>query len=155
MRSRTRETARSLAALISLAALVAAAAPAFAELTPWDQEAVTEIAGELNQATRDLRAAARRQPPPTLGQPGRHAFHQIRDELGAIETASRRLHTALQAGEGREATLPTYRRLIRSVRNVANELPRVPLQKPVTTKLDTAADALRRLRPFYEEQPIL
>ena len=151
--SRTREKARILASLLSMVVLVAAATLASAELTPWNQEQVTAIAAELVERAGELRESLRRQPPPTLGQPGKRAFHQLRDELSAIEATARRLHNALAQGATHDETLPTYQRMIRSVRRASDELRRIQLGEPVAGKIQAAAEVLRRLRPYYEEEP--
>ncbi len=154
-RSRTREKTRILASLLSMVALLVTATFASAELTAWNQEQVTAIAAELAETTTDLRNALRRQPPPTLGQPGKRAFFQLRDDLASIQATARRLHNALAEGATRDETFPTYQRLISSVRSAADELRRTQLGEPVAGKVAAAADALRRLRPYYEEEPPL
>jgi hypothetical protein len=138
-----------------LASLLGGALVASAELTPWDQEKVTAIAGELPPATRALRDALRQQPPPTLGQAGKQSFWRLRDQLSSIESTSRRLHNALTAGEGLEETFPIYRRMITTVRDAAHELNRIPTQQPVEEQIDKVAGLLQQLRPYYEENPIL
>lgn len=155
MRPQTLEPVRSTIVLLTLATLALAATSASAELTPWNQEQVTAIAGELHEKTRDLRDTLRRQPAPTLGQPGKRAFFRLRDELGSIDSSARRLHSALAAGEGRDETFPTYRRMILSVRNAARELRRMDLGEPANGRIQAAADVLRRLRPYFEEEPPL
>jgi hypothetical protein len=136
-----------------MAALLATATLASAELTPWNQEQVTAIAAELKVATKDLRDTLRKQPPPTLGQPGKRAFHQLRDDVAAIDTTAGRLHSALAGGATLDETLPTYRRMISSVRSASDELRRIQLGEPVAGKIEAAAAALRQLRPYYEEEP--
>jgi hypothetical protein len=152
-RSSARQVFRTLASLPPLAALVFSAVLASAELAPWDQEKVTAIAAELMEATGDLRATLRKQPQPSLGQPGRRALHQFRDDVAAIDTTARRLHTALAEGATQEATFPTYRRMITSVRSASDELRRMQLGEPAASKVQAAGDVLRKLRPFYEEEP--
>jgi hypothetical protein len=90
-----------------------------------------------------------------MGQPGRAAFHRLRDELGAIESAARRLYSALAGGATRDETFPTYRRLIRSVRSASQEIPRLGGGRDDAPKLAAAAEVLRQLRLFYEEEPPL
>ena len=141
------------ATLLAAAVALLTATVANAEIVTWNQEQVTAIAGELFEKTRELRATLRRQPPRTLGQSGRRAFFRLRDEMGTIESASRRLHSALAAGEGREETYPTYRRMILAVRNVAQELRRMDLGEPANGRIQAAAEVLRRLRKYYEEEP--
>ena len=152
-RSHTREKTRILVSLLSMVALLVTATLASAELTPWTQEEVTAIAAELAETTTDLRDALRRQPPPTLGQPGKRAFHQLRDDLASIQATARRLHNSLAEGATREETLPTYQRLNSSVRRAADELRRMQLGEPAAGKVQAAAEVLRRLRPYYEEEP--
>jgi hypothetical protein len=145
----------SFLASVALAAPVIAASLATAETLPWVQDKVTAIAGELPPATRALRESLRRTPPPTLGQAGKRSFWRIRDQLRSIESTSGRLHNALLAGEGREETLPIYRRMITTVRDAARELNRIPILKPVEEHIETVAGVLKRLRPFYEKDPII
>lgn len=152
-RSRTRQVFRILASLLLGAGLVFSATLAGAELTAWDQEKVTAVAAELVEATGDLQTTLRRQPPPTTGQPGKRAFHQLRDDVSAIDSTARRLRNALAEGAGREETFPTYRRMISSVRSASSELRRTNLGEPAAGKVKAAGDVLRRLQPFYEEEP--
>ena len=152
-RSRPFRKARILASLSSMVALLFTATLASAELTPWNQEQVTAIAGKLVEATSDLRTTLRQQPPPTLGQPGKRAFHQLRDDVSSIHATAGRLQTALGEGATRDETLPTYRRMISSVRSASDELRRIQLGEPVSGKIEAAAAVLRELRPFYEEEP--
>ena len=127
-RSHTRKKARILASLLSMVALLFTATLASAELTPWNQEQVTAIAAKLVAATTDLRDTLRRQPPPTLGQPGKRAFHQLRDDVQSIHASANRIHNALGEGAGLDETLPTYRRMISSVRSASDELRRTPIK---------------------------
>ncbi len=156
MRERRVDSARSttLAALI-LAPLLLAAPEARAALTAWDQAKVTAVAQEISEAAQALQAALRREPPRTLGQPGRRAFWSLRDEMQSIVSTSRRLHDALSQGAGMEETYPTYRRLLRTARRAGRETHRIGLGEPVSGKIDAVAEAIRRVRPFYEEDPPL
>ncbi len=144
---------RSTAIVLLFAFSIAAhATAARAELTDWDQTKVTALANDLAEAAQGLQGALRRQPPPTLGQPGRHAFWTLRDEMQGIVAASRRLHSALSSGEGRDETYPTYRRILRNARRAAREIRRIQLGDPIPEKIEAIADAIRALRPFYEEE---
>ncbi len=141
-----------LAAVLAAPLLVASAASA--GLEPWDQEKVTAIAAELPPATRALAATLRQKPQKTLGQPGRASFLLLRDQVRSIDATARRLHSSLEAGEGREATLPIYRRMLRTVRDAERELGRIPAQQGMDEGIDAVADILRRLQVFYEELSI-
>jgi len=133
----------------------AGVAPAYSELTAWDQAAVTAAAGELSTAAQGLRDALRTQSPPTVGQPGRRAFFRLREEMQVLVSASGRLHRALEGGAGQEETRPTYRRLLQTARRAERETRSVGLGEPVTGKIAATADAIRRIRPYYEEAPSL
>ena len=144
---------RSTAIVLLFAFSIAAPATAArAELADWDQAKVTALANGLAEAAQGLQGALRRQPPPTLGQPGRHAFWTLRDEMQGIVAASRRLHSALSSGEGQNETYPTYRRILRNARRAARETRRIQLGDPIPEKIEAIADAIRALRPFYEEE---
>ena len=153
-RSRTREKVWILASLLSAVALLVTASLVSAELKAWNQEEVTAAAALLTEKTADLRTTLRKQPPPTLGQPGKRAFHQLRDDSTAVDQTARRLHTALKEGGGLDETLPTYQRMLSSVRSAQRELRRLQLGEPVAGKLQAAGDALRQLQPYYDEDPI-
>ena len=154
-RSHTRGKTRILASLVSMVALLVSASLASAELEPWNQEEVTAIAAQLKEKTADLRTSLRKQPPPTVGQPGKRAFHQLRDDVAAIDMTAGRLHTALAEGAGLEETLPTYERMLSLVRSARDELRRLQLGDPVAGKIRAAGDELRRLQPYDDEEPLI
>ncbi len=148
--------ARSTTLVPLFLTLVLLAAPdARAELAVWNQEKVTAIADEVSQASQALLGALRRQPPRSVGQPGVREFWRLRDEVQAIVSSSRRLHNALSQGAGMEETYPIYRRLLRTARRADRDTRRIGLGKPVPEKIGATADAIRRIRPFYEEDPPL
>jgi hypothetical protein len=75
--------------------------------------------------------------------------------MQGITSASRRLHSTLAGGAGRDETFPTYRRVLRSARRAARENRRIMLKDPVPGKIGAVADALKALRPLYDEEPPL
>ena len=141
--------------LVLLTLVLLAAPDARAELAAWNQEKVTAIADDVSQAAQALRGALRRKPPRSLGQPGVRAFWRLRDEMQVIVSSSRRLHDALSQGAGMEETYPIYRRLLRTARRAYRATRQIGLGKPVPEKIGATADAIRRIRPFYEEDPLL
>jgi Tfp pilus assembly protein PilV len=80
-RSTTRAAVFLALALLSLAGTPRARA---GELATWNQEKVATIAEEISQTAQALRDTLRRQPPPTLGQSGRHAFWSLREEMQVL-----------------------------------------------------------------------
>ncbi len=147
--------ARSTTTILSLllAATLVAASDARAELAKWNQAKVTAAAEELAQATVALRDGLRSKPPPTLGQGGRRAFWALREEVRGLVSASRRLQRALADGAGMEETYPTFRRLVRSGRRAVREVRRIDLGETTLANIETVADGIRKLRPYYEPEP--
>jgi hypothetical protein len=45
--------------------------------------------------------------------------------------------------------------MITTVRDAARELNRIPAQKPVEEHFETVAGVLKRIRPFYEKDPVI
>ena len=126
------------------------------ELRTWDQEEVTAIAADLAQAAQELRNALAKEPVPTVGgRPGRRAFFTLQEEVQFLASASRRLHSRLGEGAGLDETYPIYRKLLVAARRGSRELWRMGLGEPVSGKLEVTADAIRRIRPFYEKEPPL
>ena len=147
---------KMLTTLFLAVALVGASTAHGADLATWDQEKVTAIAGDLSQAAQELRDALRREPTPTIGgRPGRRAFFALREEVQVLTSASRRLHSRLGEGAGLDETYPTYRRLLVTARRAERELRRLGLGEPVSGRIEATADAIRRIRPFYEAEPPL
>ena len=101
--------------------LIAFAASAQAELTPWDQAKVTELAKQLETATNELFQAFRRQPAPTKGSPQRSAFFQLQQEIRHLRRESRSMSRALQRGADLEETQPSYQSMMETVRRVRLE----------------------------------
>ena len=145
-----------LTTLFLTVALAGASAAQGAELATWDQEKVTAIAGDISQAAQELRDALSKEPVPTIGgRPGRRAFFALREEVHFLASASRRLHNVLGEGAGLDETYPIYRKLLEAARRGARELWRMGLGEPVSGKIEATADAIRRIRPFYEAEPPL
>ncbi len=146
---RSRTTILSL--LLPIALL--GAPDARADLSEWDQKKVTAVAGDLARAAATLRDGLRAKPPPTLGQPGRRAFFSLREEVRTLVSTSGRLQRALEGGAGMEETYPTWRRLLRTGRRATREVRRLDLGQGTTSNIEAVANAVRKLRPFYEPEP--
>ena len=84
-------------AVVAAALVFAVAASARAEVTPWDQAKVTELAKQLETATNDLNETFRRQPVPSVGSMQSRAFFRLRHEIRSLRRESRSLSRALQA----------------------------------------------------------
>ena len=141
--------------LIAVSSLVASTDVHAESLAEWDQAKVTALAEELATSADAIRRALRREPPANSAVAGRRAFWALREEMQVLVSASGRLHRSLAAGAGREETFPTYQRLMATARRAHREVRNVGLGEPVASKIDAAADVLRKIRPFYEPEPPL
>ena len=126
---------------------------ASAELARWDQERVAKIAADLYEAVKDLRDTARKQPPPTAGSLQTRSHYRLLDDLRLIRNETKHLANELKAGQSRDETFPVYRRVQGLRRTAAENARRLFIHEPVLAKIDAARDVLRRLRPYYEEEP--
>jgi hypothetical protein len=131
-------------------ALLVLASGARAELTPWDQAKVTELAKQLETATGALSDAFRKQPQPTLGSAQRKSFFQLRQEVRQLRRESRSLSRALQQGEGQEETLPSFESMMRTVRSATDIARRTFSGADIQTRADAARDILNQLAPYYD-----
>ena len=135
---------------------LAGASDARAELAKWDQEKVTTVAKELAEGTVALQQGLRAKPRRSQGEmPGQRAFWSFREEDQVLVSTSRRLQRGLEGGSGMEETYPTFRRLLRTARRAERELRRLDLSEATNDKIDTVADGIRKLRPYFEPEPPL
>jgi len=143
-----------LAAVASLAlGVFVVASSALAQTKAWDQKAVTAIATKLAATLHDLRVNVRRNPQMTKGSPARQAQFTARESLRLLVITSQRLSSQLQAGEDRDATLPTYRRLQMLRRDAEQDARRANIPAPTLDKIASAQTLLDQLAPYFEETP--
>jgi len=138
---------RSAVVVVSLLAF-AAGAPA--ELAKWDQAKVTELGKQLETATNELWQSFRRQPEPTRASPQRKRFFQLRQEIRQLRREARSLSRALQRGEDQEATEPSYRSMMQTVRAARDNARVVFSGADVQQRAGVVLDILNQLTPFYD-----
>ena len=149
-RSRTlRRVVSSFAvAIFFLAAAVGS--PSRADLTPWDQEAVTGLAKELASAVKEARSAFRSRSPTTIGA-GDQLRKQFGEALKGLESSTRQLVSRLEKGADREGTASIAAKIRTRVRD-AREYGRKTLQtEELTTLYGPVNDLLDRIEPYYFE----
>ena len=123
-----------------------------AELASWDQERVTSYAAELETATNELnRALAGR--PTYVTQVNQRAFYQARDDIRVMHTSARHLHNKLKEGEGRDSTLPVFKRIRLLQRTAQEEGRKAAIPEDIMAKATPVGVAIIKLRPYYEEEP--
>ena len=142
--------------MLGLMVLGTASAAQAEDLKTWDQEKVTAIAQDISTRSRALRDTLRRKPPRTAGAGSQRSFWSFREEIQVLVSASARMHSALAGGAGMDETFPTYMRLLNTARRAERQMRRVGgLSAGVNEKVDGIADAIRQIRPFYEDEPSL
>jgi len=127
--------------------LVAEAAAA--EAKEWNQAAVTELARQLAAAAGDLRSSVRRAPQMSPTARNRRTRYRALDDLRVMQNSVNSLVRQLEAGEGREATYPTYRRIGSLRRDIAQSARRAFITEPTLGKLEAARGLLDELAPYY------
>ena len=150
--------AAASAALLALAAAPAARAadPAAAPTTPWDQAAVTSLAGELAKACVALYDEYYRMPGSSGGAIGTgqsEESYRLKQKLRRLQEQSQDLAGSLAAGSGRAETAPDMQDLGELARDIRVLLQRMYVQSPLQARIETARDVWRKLMPYYGMTP--
>jgi len=135
--------------VLAVCALVLAAG-ASAELAPWDQAKVTELAKQLAATAADLSDSFRKMPAPTKGSSQQQSHFLLTRQLRDIRRSADALSSALQQGGDRKATLARYQSLMQRVRTARDHARRITAGTEVTQKADAARDILNQMAPFYD-----
>lgn len=128
-----------------------ASGPASAESESWDQQKVTAIAQELADAVKDLKDVVRQNPDQVSGSQ-RRAQYAAREDLRLLSNTTKHLALELEKGEGREATLPIYRRVQTLRRDAEEDGRKAMIQAPTMERISIAKEILARLAPYYAEE---
>lgn len=114
----------------------------------WNQERVTSYAKELSEACRGLKTAMDNLPS-SLDPAAQAAWYRAKDDVRMLNSAARGLAASLESGEGKEATLPRFKR-IELLRNDAAENGRKALiPEDVMAKITPVGTAIMKLAPYY------
>jgi hypothetical protein len=130
--------------------LLALATSARAELAPWDQAKVTELAKQLEAATRALSDSFRQRPPPTLGSAQRKPFFLLKQQVRSLRREARSMSRALQRGADLEETQPSWDSMMRTVRSAGDIARRTFTHTEIQTRADAVRDLLNQLAPYYD-----
>lgn len=139
-----------LVPVFTAVALSLAAGSAGAELTPWNQGKVTEIAGKLESAAKDLYDTFYKQPVPTVGSAQTRSYQRLKQKIRGIRTQARQLVGDLEKGEGMESTLPAYEDLMQLVHSARDDARKVFTTKGVADKATVVREQLNELGPYYD-----
>ena len=142
-----------LATFAGLALSLTALAPNALAETAWDQKAVTGIATQLATSVKDLNLTVKKIPNAQTGSPQRRAQYSARESLKLLVTVSQRLASQLKAGEDKDATLPTFKRLALIRRDAEEDGRKANMQAPTLEKVVSAQALMDQLAPYYEDAP--
>ncbi len=117
----------------------------------WDQAKVTAIAGQLADSVKDVRYDVRQTPQAMVGSPTWRAQYATRESLRILVNTSKRLVTQLKAGEDKDATLPTYKRLTMVARDVVEDGKKANVPASTIEKVEAARVYFDQLAPYYED----
>lgn len=142
--------ASRLLAASMVVGMFVSAAPARAELAPWDQAKVAALAKQLAEATSALYDTIYKQQPPTRGSMQSRAYHQLRQKVRVIRLEAGSLAGSLGKGEGFEETEPIYESLMEMVRDARQTSQRLFTTADVQQKATAARQILNELTPYYD-----
>lgn len=136
--------------VLAIALAVPLAAPAYAELTPWDQAKVAALGKQLNQAANDLYSTFYKQPPPGGVSGQANDYRKLKQTMRRIQGEARELDGALAKGEGREDTVHIYENLMELVRDAREDVRRVFTTKDVQDRATAMRQLLNQIAPYYD-----
>jgi hypothetical protein len=144
------------AALVVAANASRAADESAAPSKPWDQAAVTALAGQLAKACNDLYDEYYKMPGASGGAVGTgqsKPSYRLKQVLRKIEDQTQQLAGALAAGKGRDETTYQVEDIGMLARDARVQLQRMFVQSPLQTRIDTARGIWRQMLPYYGITP--
>ena len=123
---------------------------ASADLEPWNQEQVTELAKTLHSAVKEVRQSLRRENTGDLTAQAR-ARQKMLGILKVLEKSCGQLAARLEAGDGREETLNIAKNIRSLVRDAETEGRKFMTTQQTDERVAPARQALDRLAPYYFE----
>jgi hypothetical protein len=143
-----------LASLVACGLVLAAPAPALAELAPWDQAKVRGLAEQLEDATKSLYDTFYKQPTPGAASGQAQDYRRLKQEVRRVRLEASELASALGKGEGREDTMPIYETLMVKVRDARELAGRVFTTQDVQQRASTVRQLLNQLSPYYDPDAV-
>lgn len=136
-----------------LVVLIGTSVSGLAQAQPkaWDQEEVTRLAGQMDEEFQKMRVAVRKEPHiVAAGNPTKQRTAKVYlEKLRILNRAAAKLSRQLSEGQGREATLPTARRLDALLRDVRQQAAKLHSTAWTDQYLDPALGLASQLRAFY------
>jgi hypothetical protein len=141
---------RRFFAVAALVAIGLAPGAAFADLKPWNQEEVTELAKALHVAVKEVRQSMRRESTGDLAAQAR-ARQRMLETLKVLEKSCGQLAARLEAGAGHEETLNIAKKIRSLVRDAETEGRKFMTTQQTDERVAPAEQALDGLAPYYFE----
>ncbi len=143
---------RSVLALGAGLVLLGAAGAGWAQgdepVANWNQERLTSYAQELADACAALDDAIAKLPD-NLDPANQASWYRAKDDVRMLASASRGLAASLANGEGKEATLPRFKRIELLRNDAAENGRRALIPEAVFAKITPVGTALIKLAPYY------
>ncbi len=124
------------------------ATSAMDEEDPWQQEKAAKLARKLADQTNDIRMTIKKATPGSMGIMRRKRF-RLEEDIRLLRNTSKHLANQLEAGKGREETLPSARRLGMFIRDARVDAYGWVPPEWIETKIDVARNTLRELAGLY------
>jgi len=124
---------------------------AWAQQQAWNQEEVTLLATQMDDEFKKMRVAVRKEPHIiAAGNPTKQRTARVYvEKLRVLNRAAAKLSRQLSAGEGREQTLSTARRVDSLLRDVRQQAVKLHSTGWTDQYLDPALGLASQLRSFY------
>jgi hypothetical protein len=152
-RRHTMEPVHILRRFFAVAALLAiglAPGAASADLEPWNQEEVTEVAKALHTGVKELRQSLRRESTGDITTKAKARMRML-EILKVLEKSCGQLVRRLEAGDGREKTLNIAKKIRSLVRDAETEAKKFMTTQQTDERVAPVEEALDGLAPYYFE----
>ena len=143
---------RRFFAIVALVAIGLAPGAASADLEPWNQEEVTELAKELHAAVKEVRQSMRRESTGDLSAQGKARMRML-EILKLLEKSCGQLAARLEGGASREDTLNIAKKIRSLVRDARTEGRKFMSTQQTDERVAPANAALDALGPYYFAEP--
>ena len=147
-----RQTATFLAFTAVWLLLVSMAmSPVWAQQETWNQEQVTALAIQMADEVKRMRVAVRKEPHiVSAGNPSKQRTGKVYlEKLKLLKSAASKLSRQLSAGETRDQTMATARRIDSLLRDVRQQSAQLHSTDWTNQHLDPALGLAAQLRAFY------
>lgn len=147
-----RRTATFLAFMaVWLLLVLIAMGPVWAQQETWNQEQVTVLASQMADEVKRMRVAVRKEPHiVSASNPSKQRTGKVYlEKLKLLNSATAKLSRQLSAGETREQTVATARRIDSLLRDVRQQSAQLHSTDWTNRHLDPALGLAAQLRAFY------